>query len=105
MDLDSTELPERELVPISVDYSPRAITVTSPKDDVNTTLAYHDLFDGTEGVHDDFHLTVVGKGTTTLPLSYPYLWQGVAVSALGIAFLVVFSRSYRRSKEPADERP
>ncbi|MCI1998694.1 MAG: hypothetical protein LKJ49_08675 [Olsenella sp.] len=56
-------------------------------------------------MHDDFHLTVVGKGTTTLPLSYPYLWQGVAVSALGIAFLVVFSRSYRRSKEPADERP
>jgi uncharacterized membrane protein len=105
MDLDSTELPERELVPISVDYAPRAITVTSPEDNVNTTLAYHDLFDGVSGVRDDFHLTVVGKGTTTLPLSYPYLWQGVAMSTLGVACLVVFSRRYRRSKEPADGRP
>ena len=105
MDLDSTELPERELVPISVDYGAGAVTVTSPKDDLNTTLAYHDLFDGVSGVRDDFHLTVVGKGTTTLPLSYPYLWQGVAMSTLGVACLVVFSRRYRRSKEPADGRP
>jgi uncharacterized membrane protein len=99
MDLEPKELPERELVPLSIDYSSKAITMTSPEDDVNTTLAYHDMFDGVPGVHDDFHLTVVDKGTTTLPLTYPYLWQGVAVSILGIACLIVLSRRHRRMKE------
>lgn len=101
--LDGSELPERELVPLALNYGPDAITVTSPEDDVNTTLAYHDLFDGVPGVCDDFHLTVVNEGTTTLPLAYPYLWQGVAVSALGVASLVAFSRGQRRVKGPVNE--
>lgn len=103
MDLDSGELPERELVPLALSYGSDAITVTSPEDDVNTTLAYHDLFDGVPGVRDDFHLTMVNSGTTRLPLAYPYLWQGVAVSALGVASLVAFSRGRRREKEPGNE--
>lgn len=104
MDLDGTDLPERELVPLTLSYGQDAITVTSPEDDVNTTLAYHDLFDGVPGVRNEFHLTVVDKGTTRLPLAYPYLWQGIAVSALGVTCLVVFSRGRRRHmKEPSNE--
>lgn len=100
MDLDPDELPERELVPIALSYGPDAITVTSPEDDVNTTLAYHDLFDGVPGVRDSFHLTVVDSGTTKLPLGYPYLWQGIAASVLGAVCLVAFSHRSHRGKEP-----
>lgn len=102
MNLDGSELPKREIVPLTLGYSPEAITVTSPEDDVDTTLAYHDLFDGVPGVRDDFHQTVVDKGTTRLPLAYPYLWQGVAVSALGVTCLVVLSRRRRRVRETSD---
>lgn len=102
MNLDGSELPKREIVPLTLSYGQDAITVTSPEDDVDTTLAYHDLFDGVPGVRDDFHQTVVDKGTTRLPLAYPYLWQGVAVSALGVTCLVVLSRRRRRVRETSD---
>ena len=39
MNLDGSELPKREIVPLTLGYSPEAITVTSPEDDVDTTLA------------------------------------------------------------------
>ena len=90
--VSSDELPMREVVGLSVVYGQdgRDITVTSPKDGVNTTIAYQDIFASQSPLKRQNNLLVVDKGTTEIKMSYPYLWQGLAVSAAGLIACVAF---------------
>ena len=40
----SNMLPKRTLIPLTVRYENHGMTIESPEDGVNTTLAYHDIF-------------------------------------------------------------
>ncbi len=88
LDLSSQELPQRELVPLSVDYHDNVITVDSPRDNVNTTLAYHDIFRPDRELRVVNNMTVVDEGVTTIRLVYPHLLVGGALTALGLALTV-----------------
>ena len=88
MQLSNTEVPRREIVPLDIEYTNTSIRITSPRDNVNTTLAYHEIFHSEQKIVDDNHLLNVDAGTTVIQLKYPYLWQGIALSAVGVLMMV-----------------
>ena len=57
------------------------------RDSVNTTIATHDMFEGNFKVSK--RLVIVNKGETVIKMHYPYLKQGIAVTVLGIIFLII----------------
>ena len=42
--LTQETLPQRKIFPLTIDYTGSTITITSNEDNVNTALAYHDIF-------------------------------------------------------------
>ena len=89
VETSTEELPERKVVPLKITYAPKKITVDSPEEGVNTSLAVHDVFKG--NFTEKNRLVYVGKGTTEIGMHYPYLVQGVLMSAFGILAAAVFS--------------
>ncbi len=104
-ELDSTEVPEREIVPLEFEYEPREITIYSPSDDVDTTLAYHDIFSSKQTIWEENNLLYVNAGETRIKMSYPYFWQGLAVSLAGIILSIVFLRTTYRRRSIIRELP
>lgn len=83
------ELPERELVPIHVEYKNEKITIESPCDNVGTTLAdITDIFSSDREYENKNHMITVNKGTTVIHMHYPYYTQGLVVSVLGLFMLL-----------------
>jgi len=89
VETSTEELPERTVVPLKITYAPKKITVDSPEEGVNTSLAVHDVFKG--NFTEKNRLVYVGRGTTEISMHYPYLVQGVLMSAFGILAAAVFS--------------
>ena len=85
----TTDLPERRTVPVTITYEPKKITVTAPEDNVNTTLAVHDIFSG--NFTERNRLVYVGNGTTEITMHYPYLVQSILMSVAGVAIVAVIS--------------
>ncbi len=103
MDLSPDELPERKIVPLSITYGRQSITVDSPEDHVNTSLAYHkDVFDADREIRVENNLTFVDKGVTVIALRYPRLWLGISVNVLGLLLTVLFLLS-RKKREKDQE--
>ena len=88
--ISSEELPDRKIVPLKVEYGNNEITITSNNDNVNTTLAYHDIFRSSSYITHRNNLMYVNKGTTVIKMNYPYLWQGIVVSVVGVVLMVVW---------------
>ena len=95
--ISSEELPDRKIVPLKVEYGNNEITITSNNDNVNTTLAYHDIFSSSSDITHRNNLMYVNKGTTVIKMSYPYLWQGALVSTAGVVLMVVWLIVKRRN--------
>ncbi|MBO4450616.1 MAG: hypothetical protein J5777_08510, partial [Clostridiales bacterium] len=89
VETSTEELPERKIVPLNITYDKKKITVDSPEDNVNTSLAVHDIFKG--NFTERNRLVFVNKGKTEIGMHYPYLVQGILMSVLGLAAVAVFS--------------
>ncbi len=85
----TTELPDRKTVPLEITYGPGKITVTSPEDGVNTSLAIHDMFSGNFSSRN--RLIFTDRGTTEISMHYPYLIQGILMSVAGVAVTAVIA--------------
>ena len=85
MDEKTHVMPKRELVPLDVNYGINEITIDSPEDDVNTTIACQDNFKIMEDKDYDTenHLLRVNKGVTKVSIQYPYKGVGVLLSIFG----------------------
>jgi len=91
------ELPKRAVVPLSVEYDGRdTITIRSDYDDVDTTLACHDIFESDQPFYKKNNLAYVQKGETVIRLHYPYLREGCAASGAGLLLTAVFLFVSRR---------
>lgn len=88
--VDEDIVPKRELIPIKIRYDFNSITIESPRDNVNTTLAYLDIFHSKREMEAYNNLLLVDKGTTTITFSNPYQTKGIALSVIGIAGIVIF---------------
>ena len=91
-----TDIPERQIVPIDITYGENYISITSPEDNVNTSVADHDIF---EGNYRSFNnLVFVDSGTTDITYGYPYLLQSCLVSFAGILIAAVMAVIIRRKE-------
>lgn len=99
--LSPTELPQRTVVPLSLDFDgKKTITIRSDYDNVDTTLARQDIFESEQEFREKNNLIYVDKGETVITLHYPYFWQGCAVSAAGVLMAAVFlTNTHRRDKK------
>ena len=88
-------LPQRTIIPLEVSVSDWEITVTSPEDGVNSTLAFHESFDSDQPLVAKNNLAVVGAGTTRIRLTYPYLLPGALIS-LGALLLTALYAVWER---------
>lgn len=84
------ELPERTLIPLRVEYGNDFITIESKENTVNTSIAFHDIFESNKGVFDKRNLMYVNEGETFITMEYPYFWQGIAVTVIGLALSVAY---------------
>ncbi|MFT3951451.1 MAG: 6-pyruvoyl-tetrahydropterin synthase-related protein [Oscillospiraceae bacterium] len=109
MELDSDKLPAREIVPIAVTYGKDSITVTSPADNVNTTIAWQDIFRSEQSISDEDNFLVVNKGTTVITMHYPYFKQGLALTVVGIIgeilLMLVFFGKLKIKRKPTSSPP
>jgi len=94
------EIPDRTIVPLDISYGDDCITITSPADNVNTTLAEHDIFEGDIRTFNRF--VYVDSGTTEITYKYPYLLQGSLMSLAGIIVVAGMCVFLRRKGNQAD---
>ena len=66
MGKNAETLPEREIIPINVEYLNNKIIIDSPADDVNTTIADLDAFKTERRTYALHNLLVVGSGARKL---------------------------------------
>ena len=78
------ELPERTIVPLKIHYGRNQIRITSGKENVNTSLAYHDIFGSRQKSFKEHNLLVVHQGVTVIRMKYPYLWRGIIMTLAGL---------------------
>lgn len=89
-------LPEREIVPITVEYGNNSLIITSEMDKVNTSLAYHEMFNSAQGISQENNLLYVNAGTTYIDMDYPYFKPGLAVMIMGSVLTIVFLYAARK---------
>lgn len=101
MDLSGSELPERTVVPLTVNLSDAGMTIESPEDGVNTGIAWHDMFSSADGkaLAEENHLLYVDEGKTVITFTYPYLWQGIALSLAGLVLLTAFAAFKKKAAD------
>ncbi len=98
MGMEMNLLPKREIVPLKVTYDAEGITIMSEEDNVNTTLAYHDMFTGQLNIATKNNLLYVNAGVTRIGFSYPYLIVGVIVNVFAIGAMVLFLYIVRKKE-------
>lgn len=84
------QLPERRMVPITVEYGYDEIHVQVPEDGVNTNIAALDCFFPDKILTTEDNLLVMGEGKTTLYVEYAGKRLGGLVSAVGCIVLAVY---------------
>ncbi len=84
LQVSDRQLPDREYVPIQIKIEHNTITIDSPKDNVNTTIAYQDIFESQQEIEDVNNLLTVNKGKTVITLNYPMKKAGIMISLFGV---------------------
>lgn len=90
-------LPEREIVPVTVDYGSNSITITSETDMVNTSLAYHEMFESNQNIEEENNLLYVHSGTTEINMKFPYFYHGLVSMIVGLFLSIVFLGATKRN--------
>jgi uncharacterized membrane protein len=99
MDLQENNPPDRKIVPITVEYTADTIKIRSEYDNVNTTIAYQDIFESEQPIRSMNNLLIVDKGTTIIRMSYPHLAGGLLVTLFGVfAEIAIAFLIFRKSK-------
>lgn len=88
MDFPTEKLPEREIVPLTFRYDNDVISIIAESDNVNTTLAYHDMFRSEQTLEAHNNLLYVNSGKTEITMCYPYFYQSIVVSLIGFGLLI-----------------
>jgi uncharacterized membrane protein/6-pyruvoyl-tetrahydropterin synthase len=96
---DDNVVPERQVVPISIQKDHHQIIIHSDYDQVNTTLSNIDIFRSNQEIRTKNNLITVNAGTTVIPMKYPHTKKGLAVTAIGILLAIVSYTSMRSRKE------
>ena len=97
LEFEPTQLPMRELVPITIEYQPNKLIIDSPKGNINTALAFQDNFRSEQQITNENNLLIVGEPHTEIKFVYPYLLQGTLLSMMGLlGILILLYFIYRK---------
>lgn len=77
-------LAKREIVPLEITYENDKITIKSEYDDVNTSLAYLEMFGTDENFDKENNFVYVNKGKTVLKLQSKGVFIGALFTAVGV---------------------
>ena len=91
-------LPEREIIPITVEYGKNSIKIVSPENDVNTTISYHTIFHSRQEIQDRNHLLVVHEGTTEIVFICEEMKYGLLLSGAGLLLAVLYIPLCKRKR-------
>ncbi len=97
--LNGSSVPERKVVPISIQKKHNQISIQTDYDNVNTTLSYLDIFQSDQEFEVDNNLITLDSGTTVLKMKYPHAEKGLAVTVIGIILAILSFVLMRRRKE------
>lgn len=97
LNISSSDLPKREIVPYHAEYMEDRIVLSSERADLNTGIAYHDSFKASGEIYQRNHLLHVGEGATVIFFTYPYLKWGI-VTSIAAAALIVWHALYRKRR-------
>ena len=84
LEFEPTQLPDREVVPISVKKQKDKLIIDSPRGSINTTIAYQDNFRSDQKIYEKNNLLVVQEPHTEIEITYAYLVQGLVLSSAGV---------------------
>ena len=84
------DVPNREIVPLDIKYSNDNILISSEQDNVNTTLAYLEMFNSQKELNHENNMLYVDEGITQIEFSYRYMLAGCIVSIISIGVTVAF---------------
>ncbi|MBE5828572.1 MAG: hypothetical protein E7305_03805 [Butyrivibrio sp.] len=90
MGMEPNVLPEKEIYPIEISSFLNGLMINSPVDELNTGLAFQDIFRSDSQISEDNNLLVVNSGNTIIRLVYPYLMEGIIVTAIGVILCMIF---------------
>lgn len=96
--LETDVIPEREIVPIQVDYGKDYISITTESVPVNTTIAYQDTFESKNSMESSNNLLVVEDQQTYIELKYPLLKVGLISTGVGILLTCMLYFWIRKEK-------
>lgn len=77
-------LPQREVVPITVSYADNHFIIMSERNNVNTSMAYLDIFEDNEYAKEVNNFLYVNAGVTYVSTQYPYIYLGLFLSIIGL---------------------
>ena len=99
------QMPLRQTVPLKVEYGKDRIEIDSDYDNVDTTIAMHDMFDS-DGIRSVNRLVHVDKGHTVIYMTQLYGLSGILWCIAGIltilgliAAVTIAERNRKRRKE------
>ena len=82
--INYNQIPNRELIPLTLTITDNTITIHSAQADVNTTLAYQDNFLTEQTIYEENNLLYIGDEDVTIRIVYPCAKKGGLVSLVGI---------------------
>lgn len=96
--VSNEQLPVRELVPIIVEQEGNTISIHSERENVNTTIAYQDIFESNQEIAEENNLLVLKGKNAVIKMHYPMFKAGLMVSILGV-LAGIFVMCYRPRKK------
>lgn len=96
MGLSASDLPQRELCEMTVLTKHDGMVISSARDNLNTTIAYQDIFTSSAEIRSENNLLIVPKGKTVLKFHYPESRAGLLITFLGFAGIFFFLVSGRK---------
>lgn len=82
--VSNEQLPVRELVPMTITRQGNTLHIQTDKENVNTTIAYQDIFVSEQEIENHNNLLVVSDTDTTIDFKYPLFYPGLILSLFGI---------------------
>ena len=91
MNISPFDLPKRSICPLQTEYSNGKITIRSEADNINTTLAFHDMFTSDRPIISENNLLYVNSGTTEISFDMSKMIAGAFCTAVSLILMIVQS--------------
>ena len=101
---EQNKLPERKIIPLTVQYAKDTIIIDSPGGEINTTIGFQDVFQSDQAFENRNNLLVIKEPHTKIKMAYPYPAQGMITGISGILGITVLAYAMSRKRGVKNEK-